>query len=605
MTLFSRYRLLIRYARAQRRTLAVILLLTALTAGTAALQPLPMKLLIDYGVRGAALPAWLQRWFEFAGLGTTSANVIVIAAILGVVVFAVQSAVDAAQTWAWSLAGQRMVYGLAIDLFRKLLFLSPLYHRRTAVGDSISRLSSDSWSVYTFVSAFLLGPVQRVFTLVSVGLVAFSLDVQLAWISMGLAPLLALSSNYFGGRLKAGSVQGRRAEANLVSFVQQTLTALPAVQAFGAEERNRVRFTALAERAILFSRRGALLSGGFGMVNGAIATSGTALVLYLGGMRVWNGQLPLGSLLVFIAYMQTMHTGVEGLLRLYAELKPLEASIDRIAEVMECTEFVPEVANAISLPPVVSGIGGQIRFDEVTFGYVADRPILDGITLNIAPGELVALVGHTGAGKSTLVSLIPRLLDPWSGRVSIDGADLRTVPIAEVRHRVSLLLQETFLFPISVADNISLGRPEASRSEIVAAAKAAGAHDFVSALSNGYDTIIGERGATLSGGERQRVAIAQAFLRDAPILVMDEPTASLDAQTERSLLDALDTLMHGRTALIIAHRLSTVRRADRIVVLKNGRIVESGTHASLLAANGEYAGYHAAQFASSHNQVPA
>ncbi|MEP6962225.1 MAG: ABC transporter ATP-binding protein, partial [Acidobacteriota bacterium] len=512
---------------------------------------------------------------------------------------------DSAMTWAWSVAGQRMVYGLAGDVFRKLLRLNLQYHSRTQVGDSISRLTGDTWSVYTFVSGFVMGPLHQIFILASVGVVAFSLDSKLALVSLSMAPLLAISSVYFGGRLKSRAKQSRQADANLMSFVQQTLNAIPVVQAFAAENRNGQRFGALADDAISVSKKGALLSSSFGMVNGVITTLGTSTILLLGGRRVFDGDLPLGTLLVFLAYMQTMHSGVEGLLKLYAGFKPLEASIDRIAETMQCQEFVPEAPHAVPLQSIQAGVGGHVRLEKVTFGYDPARPVLHEVDLEARPGELVALVGHTGAGKSTLVSLIPRLLDPWSGRVTIDGQDLRAVHLADVRNRVSVLLQDPYLFPMSIAENISLGHPEAPREAVLEAAKAAGAHGFVQALPAGYDTILGEHGATLSGGEKQRIAIARAFLKNAPILILDEPSSALDAQTEKSLLDALDRLMEGRTAFIIAHRLSTVRRASKIVVLEDGRVVESGTHADLIAAHGAYARYHEAQFARSFQKVPA
>jgi ATP-binding cassette subfamily B protein len=291
---------------------------------------------------------------------------------------------------------------------------------------------------------------------------------------------------------------------------------------------------------------------------------------------------------VFLAYGSSLGAAFRQLAHTFVGLKTAEGQIERVLEVLDCTEAVSEAPDARAIPPIQESGGRHVRFERVYFGYSPSQPVLRDITLEIAPGETLALVGPTGAGKTTLASLLPRFFDPWRGRVLMDGIDLRSLKLASLRAQISLVLQEAFLFPLTIAANIGYGHPGATRRQIVAAAEVAGADDFIRRLPDGYDTVLGDRGASLSGGERQRLAIARAVLKDAPVLILDEPTAALDGATETAVMDALERLRAGRTTLIIAHRLSTVRRADRIVVLDGGRVIESGSHDELLLAGGHY-----------------
>ncbi len=301
-----------------------------------------------------------------------------------------------------------------------------------------------------------------------------------------------------------------------------------------------------------------------------------------------NGTLPMGTLLVFLVYGRTLQKSVEGLLNVYASLKPLEASMERVAEVLASSDAPSEAPDAKPLPDPGEGFRGHIQFEHVTFGHEAGRPVLQDVNFEVRPGEVVALVGHTGAGKSTLAALLPRFYDPHKGRVLFDGVDIRQLQLRSLRSQIALVLQDSFLLPVSVADNISYGRPEATREQIISAAVAANADHFIQRLPAGYDTILAEGAVTLSGGERQRLAIARAILRDAQVLILDEPTSALDARNEELLIEALDRLMAGRTTLIVAHRLSTVQKAHTIMVMDHGRIVERGSHEELIAARGHY-----------------
>jgi ATP-binding cassette subfamily B protein/subfamily B ATP-binding cassette protein MsbA len=323
-------------------------------------------------------------------------------------------------------------------------------------------------------------------------------------------------------------------------------------------------------------------------------------VLLVGAHAVLHGHLTIGDLLVFANYVGVLQGQIAGLTGIYPTLQGARPSIDRVVEVLDAPADVEDRPGAVRLP----GVRGEVAVEGVTFGYEAGRPVLHEVSFAASPGEVVAVVGPTGAGKTTLVGLLPRFFDPDQGRVLLDGRDLRDLRLRQVRGGVSLVLQESFLFPFSIAENIAYGRVGASREEIVEAARAANADEFVSRLPDGYDTVVGERGATLSVGERQRVAIARALLKDAPVLILDEPTSALDAETERSLLQALDRLMAGRTTVIIAHRLSTIRKADQILVLREGRIVERGHHQQLIDLNGHYARMHDIQHGTTPTQSP-
>ncbi len=600
-----RYTRLLPYIRQQWRALALILLLTVIAAATGALMPWPLKILVDYALGDAPLPQILSNWLQPVSPASVPLVLIAGASLISLALFALNSALEVATTWLWCAAGQRMVYELAADLFHRLQRLSLLFQSRQSVGDSLGRLTVDTWCVFTVAQALLLTPARNLFIVATIGFIAWQMDTALTLLSLLLSPVLAASAVFFGGRLRKRAQQTREAQSSVMAFVHQTLTALPVVQAFGTERHNRRRFQHLSSDAVARSQRSVLLNSSFDLINGLTMTAGAAIVLYVGGQKVISGTLSVGSLLVFVAYLRSLQSAIESLLSTYGNLKGVEANIDRVLEVLDAVQEVRDVAGAVVLPVRPSGEAGRIGFEAVSFGYEAQRPVLRDISLAVEPGETIALVGPTGAGKTTLVSLIPRFFDPWSGRVTLDGRDIRDIELASLRRQVSLVLQEPFILPLTAAENIAYGRPEASREEVIAAAVAANADEFIRGLPEGYDSRLGERGATLSGGQKQRLAIARALLKDAPVLILDEPTSALDAQTEALLLEALERLMRGRTTFIIAHRLSTIRNADRILVIEDGRVAETGTHQELIATNGAYARFDSLQRSQRRSEVVA
>jgi ATP-binding cassette subfamily B protein/subfamily B ATP-binding cassette protein MsbA len=434
----------------------------------------------------------------------------------------------------------------------------------------------------------LLPVLSSIVSLVAMFAVMWRLDWQLTLLALIVVPYMVFVFRRYAEPMLERGYEQERIEGQLYDVTEQTLSSIKVVQAFRGEERADQRFRTIADALIRAALAATEVQFRFGIGMGLATALGTAIVLWAGASHALDGRLSAGGILVFLSYLGALYGPLEALMYTSATIQGASGSARRVLEILETECEVADQPGALPMPPV----RGHIRVEHVQFGYTVDHPVLSDVCFEARPGQLVAIVGPTGAGKSTLVSLLMRFFDPWQGRVTIDGHDLRSVQLRSVRSQVALVPQEPFLFPITIAENIAYGRPSASRDEIEACAHAAHAHAFIERLPRGYDTRIGERGATLSGGERQRLSIARALLMNAPILILDEPTGALDVETEGLMWDALDRLMAGRTTVIIAHRLSTIARADQIVVLRDGRVVESGTHHQLLDSNGLYRRLH-------------
>jgi ATP-binding cassette, subfamily B, bacterial MsbA len=565
---------------------AIQQLLPRLRPHRAALSAAAVALVISAAI-GLAFPLLVRHLMDAAFENRDASALNSIAGLL-FIVFAAQAVFNFVQVFLLSATAERVIAGLRTQLFAHLLTLSPGFYAERSSGELTSRLASDCSTLQTVLSHQIAEFLRQILYLVGALTLLAVLHTDLMVTTITVAPIVVLSAYAFGSVLRAKStrVQDELAESNAVA--EEAFTQIPIVQSFTREGWEEKRYASRIARALKTAIQRALVRGIFyGMIT-FIAFGGIVVVLWKGGLLVLEGQITPGELVSFLLYAVSVAAAITALASLYSSYQEAMGAAKRVFDLLHTEPTIKEPRHSEALPPA-SDPGGLI-FSDVWFRYGPDEPwVLRSLDLEILPGEIVALVGPSGAGKSTLASLVPRFWDATQGVITLRGADLRRLPLIELRTAVGIVPQEPLLFADTIYENIAYGRPEASSEEVIQAARFAHAHEFIQGLAAGYETMVGERGIRLSGGQRQRIAIARIFLKEPEILILDEATSSLDTESEALVEQALETVMEGRTTLIIAHRLKTVQRADRVIVIDDGRILEQGTHADLVAEGGMYA----------------
>jgi ATP-binding cassette subfamily B protein len=544
-----------------------VLALSLLSTPIALLTPLPLKIAVDNAIGSAPLPSWLTAMWP-SGLPVSAGSVLGAAVVLLLVLALAGRLQELATAMLQAETSERLTLGFKTEIFRHAQRLSLAYHDTKGTADSVYRLVQDAPALQYIVVEGLVPFVTAGLTLIAIVWVTARLDWQLALVALAISPVLFLLSRRYRQRLREGAREVKRLESGAMGVVQEVLGNLRVVKAFGQEDRETSRFRARSRESARSRVRMALVENVFGGLIGMTTALGTALTLVIGITHVRSGSLTLGGLLLVMAYLSQLYGPLTMISRKVASIQSHFASMDRAFALLDEAPDVP--ARGMRR---ITRAAGAVAFRNVSFAYSTDRLILEDVTFELSPGTTLGISGTTGTGKTTLVNLLCRFYDPTGGHILLDGLDIRDYRLADLRDQFAIVLQDPVLFSTTIAENIAYARA-ADQAEIVAAAKAANIHDFIERLPEGYETRVGERGMRLSGGERQRVSLARAFLKDAPILILDEPTSSLDTVTEALIIDAMERLMKGRTTIMVAHRPKTLERCDVRLRLERGRVQE-------------------------------
>lgn len=571
------YRRLLHQARPYWFHIVVIFLLGLLSVPLALLNPIPLKVAVDSVVGSEPLPSFLDVLIP-ATVQQSKMSLLIVTASLVVIINLLSQCVEQGNYLLSTYTGEKLVLDLRAKLFRQVQRLSLAYHDSKGTSDATYRIQWDSTSIQNIALYGILPLMTAIIKLFSMIYVMVRINLLLAMVALVVSPFLFLIAGAYRRSFRRGWSQVKKLQSDAFSVIQEVLTALRVVKAFGQEEREQKRFFDHSQEGIQARIRLSFAEGSLGLLLNLTTSIGTGVVLFIGVSQILSGKLTLGNLLLVMAYLSQLYAPLNMIGKKIANIQSQLASVERVYLLLDQS---PDVIESPHPRPLMRA-KGAIAFRNVSFAYDSQHQILQNISFDVPAGARVGIAGKTGAGKTTLVNLLTRFYDPIEGQILLDGFDLRDYKLTDLRNQFAIVLQEPVLFSASIAENIAYAYPHASEKEIIQAAKAANAHDFIVDLPNGYDTQVGERGMRLSGGQRQRIALARAFLKDAPILIMDEPTSSVDMATETKIMDAMERLMHGRTTFTIAHRLSTLESCDLLLVLEAGKLVAAQSDVSAI-----------------------
>jgi ABC-type multidrug transport system fused ATPase/permease subunit len=585
-------RLVISLMRPYRRWLAIVFLAMLVEIATSLAAPWPLKLVIDDALGSHHLPHWLDWAHEYAGFGKHTLGVAMFAGAATLAIALIGAVASYIDNYYTTSVGQWVANDLRLRIYEHLHRLSLRYYDHAKTGALVSTITSDVATIQDFASSSTLDIVIDLLTILFMVGLMFWLDWDFTLIAVAFTPVLLVFVFHFKKAVKEATRAVRVRQSEVLSIVQRGLGAIRVTKAFGRQDFELAHLEAASHATVAAALRARRIKSLMSPVVAIVVAICTAIVLWKGTSLIIAGTMTAGALTVYLAYLKKFFKPVKDLAGMTSTIAQTTVALERIQTILSADDVIKERPGAID----PGRVRGAITFDRVSFGYDKDDPVLHEVSFNIEPGQAVGIVGPTGSGKSTVLSLLPRFYDPTLGRVLIDGVDIADYKVAALRAQIGFVLQDSVLFPGTIRENIAYGRPGATDEEIAAAARVANADEFIGRMPRGYDTVVGERGDTLSGGQRQRIAIARAVIRNSPILVLDEPTAALDTESEHLVIEALRRLMKDRTVIMIAHRLSTLIDADKIIVLKNGIVAEEGSHAGLIARGGIFADLHRIQF---------